>query len=102
MNALHTSLDGLEDIFSGRGGSQDQGTPSTAGPGDGGKSQTINRWLSVITGAYEAVTGAGTESGPAPAPQASSSTAPSQTPWMLYGGIALAVAALWFLFKGKR
>jgi len=101
MSALFSSLDGLEDIFSGHGGSQNQGTPSTAGPGDGGKNQTITRWLSAITGAYEAVTGAGTESGPAPAPQSNSSKAPSKTPWLLYAGIAVGVGLLFWLFKRK-
>jgi hypothetical protein len=100
LTNLGSTLDGLEDIFSGRQGSQAQGEATTAGPGDGGKAQSITRWLSVLTGAYEAVTGAGTENGPAPAPQASSSRPPGK-PWLLWGGIALAVVAVFFLFKRR-
>jgi len=96
--ALHATIDGLEDLFSGGGGSQNQGTPVTSGPGDGAKGNTINDWLSRITGAYESITGAGTKSGPAPATQATPAKA---TPWLLYGGIAVAVVALLWLLKKK-
>jgi hypothetical protein len=83
------------DLF-GAGGSSDQGEPTTAGAGDGAKGTAITNWLSTITGAYNAVTGAGTHGGPAVAPQVKKPT----TNYLLIGGIVLAVGlVLWFLTK---
>jgi LPXTG-motif cell wall-anchored protein len=99
-NGLKGGVASVEDLFSGGGGSQNQGTPTTSGPGDGGKSGAITNWLSVLTGAYESVTGAGTQNGPAPAAQATPAVSKS-TPWLLYGGVALAVVALLWLLKKR-
>jgi len=88
----------LEDLF-GRGGSHNQGAPTTAGAGDGGKATLINDWLGRITGAYNAVTGSGTPGGPAPAPAAV--TAPKSNT-ALYVGIGLAVVLVAFLLFRKR
>lgn len=86
------------DLFGG-GGSHNQGTPTTAGAGDGGKATTINDWLSRITGAYAAVTGAGTQNGPAPAPAAQQ---PQKSNTALYVGLAVAGLLVAFLFLRKR
>jgi hypothetical protein len=88
----------IQDIFGGGGGSQAQGAPTVTGAGDGGKKDAINSWLSTITGAYQAVTGSGTKSGPAPAPLA----APAKSNWIPYAVGALVIAGLlWFAFKKK-
>lgn len=88
----------LEDLF-GRGGSSNQGTPASSNPSDGSRSSQITDWLGRLTGAYNAVIGAGTPGGPAPAPakltEPKSNTA-------LYVGIAAVVVLVAFLFLKKR
>ena len=75
------------------------GAPSTAGAGDGGKATVINDWLSRATGVYAAVTGAGTKSGPAPAPQ---QAATIKRPLVTYGVIAaVAAVVLWYVLKKR-
>jgi hypothetical protein len=86
------------DLFGG-GGSHAQGTPSTAGASDGGKATVINDWLGRITGAYNAVTGAGTRGGPAPAPAA---VMPQKSNTALYVGLAVAGLIVAFLLFRKR
>lgn len=79
------------DVFSGRGGSHDQGAPTTEGAGDGAKKRAIDDWISSATGMYEVVTGAGRRGGPAPGPALQ--TAPPQRKFKASWGVA-AVAVL--------
>ena len=88
----------LEDLF-GRGGSHNQGTPASDNPGDGAKGQAITDWLGRITGAYNAVIGAGTPKGPAPA---ASKLTETKSNTALYVGIGLAVAVVLFVVLRKR
>lgn len=90
------------DIFGGGGGSHAQGDPNTAGGAtNGDKTNTINRWLSAITGVYSTVTGVGRPAGPAPAPAAQTAAA-TKTNWAMYAGLAVAAAVVfWLLFKRK-
>lgn len=87
----------LQDLFA--VGSHTKGTPTTAGPGDGGNGQKITEYLSWLTGAYQAVTGSGTKTGPAPAPQAAPTPKDKTS---LYVGIGLAVAVVAFFMFRKR
>ncbi len=89
----------LEDLF-GRGGSSNQGTPSSANPGDGATGAAITDWLGRITGAYNAVLGTGTPGGPAPAP--AKLTDPPKSNVALYVGAAVVVALVAFLLFRKR
>jgi hypothetical protein len=84
------------DLFS--GGSQSNGTPTTAGAGDGGKASVINDILSRATGVYAAVTGSGTKSGPAPNPGQPGTV---KTNWALYAGIAAAAGLVLWLVTRK-
>lgn len=85
------------DLF-GNGGSSIQGTPTTAGAGDGAKGNSITDWLSRITGAYNAVTGQGTIGGPAP--NRAANPKPNNT--ALYIGLAVAGVVLVFLLMRRR
>lgn len=87
----------FRDLFGG-GGSHDQGTPTTAGAGDGGKARVITDWLSAITGAYNSITGAGTHGGPAPAPAVAKPT----TNYVAIGAIVVGVALVVWLLTRKH
>lgn len=89
----------IEDLF-GRGGSHNQGTPTTGNPGDGSTGQQITNWLERITGAYNAVVGANGQKSPAPAPAAM--TQPKGNNTTLYLGIGLALAVVAFLMFKRR
>jgi hypothetical protein len=86
------------DLFGG-GGSHNQGTPSSDNPGDGAKGDRITDWLGRITGAYNAVIGAGSPRGPAPAPARLTDT---KSNIALYVGLAVAAALLVFLLVRRR
>ena len=84
------------DSFSGGGGSQAQGTATTAGAGDGAKGDQINSWLNRVTGVYSSLVGRGTNATGATTPNV---PAP-KTPWLLYAAVAAGASLLlWLVFK---
>lgn len=86
------------DLF-GNGGSGNQGEPASTGAGDGEKGRQITDYLSLITGAYQTITGQGKPAGPAPAASKLTETKSNTT---LYIGLAVAGLLLAFLLFKKR
>ena len=86
-------------MFGGRGGYQGNGTATVGGAGDGRKGNAIRDWLGRVTGAYEAVTGQGTNDGPAPA---ANKVLPAPPNYALWIGIAVAVLVVGLLFFKRK
>ncbi len=84
------------DTFSGNGGSQAQGAPTTNGAGDGAKGDAINTWLNRITGVYSTFAGQKSNATQATTPN----LPPPKTNWALYSVVAAGAGLLlWFAFK---
>lgn len=80
------------------GGALIQTHPDGGGAGEGRSGDVVSDWLSRITGAYQAVQGAGSKQGPAPHNKATD----GKSNLIAYGALALGAAlVLWLVLRKK-
>ena len=86
------------DLFTGKS-SGNQGVPTTSTPGEGQNGDEVLKYLGVITGAYQTITGQGNPGGPAPGSSVQTAPKTQDKTWIYIAGAAGLGLILWLVLR---